>query len=342
MEQTVNFPSGTVTYSHRDARASLADYGPANIVLITDEHIAEAQKTLFAGYKTIVLPAGEQSKTLAMVEYVARELLKLEATRYTVVVGVGGGVITDITGFVAAVYMRGIKCGFVPTSLLAMVDAAIGGKNGVNLGLHKNVTGTITQPAFIIYDPALLGTLTRKEWSNGFAEIIKYACLFDPALFEELAAHDLEYYMSDQAAIQRVIQTCVSWKNTVVASDEHEKGDRKLLNFGHTVAHAIENLYDLPHGQAVAIGMMIAAVLSEEVMGMKASVTYKLQKVLTQYELPVNYPIDVNKAMGILKSDKKRSGNTIDYILISDIGRSLIKPLAFDIIENAISRCALQ
>jgi 3-dehydroquinate synthase len=340
MHTTVSFPSGIVSFYTASAHEIDNIYKGRDVILLTDEHVAAAQPALFAHRKAIIIPAGEQYKNLQTVEYICMQLLRLEATRSSVLVGVGGGVITDIAGFVAATYMRGITFGFVPASVLAMVDAAIGGKNGVNIGLHKNITGTITQPHSLIFDISLLSTLPAAEWSNGFAEVIKYACLFDASLFGELAQHDVRYYMNNPAAMQQVIDTCVGWKNRVVVADEHEKGERKLLNFGHTAAHAIENLYDLPHGQAVAIGMMIAMKLSEEVMGMDGQHTAQLRTILQQYGLPVTYNIDVARAMDILEMDKKRAAGMIDYILLEDIGKAVIKPLPFDIIEKALSICS--
>ncbi len=339
MHTTVSFPSGIVNLHTAAASEMDTIYSGKNVILLTDEHVAAAQPALFAQRKMIIIPAGEQHKHLQTVEYICTELLRLEATRSSVLIGVGGGVVTDIAGFVAATYMRGIAFGFIPTSVLATVDAAIGGKNGVNIGLHKNISGTITQPGNIILDADLLKTLPATEWSNGFAEVIKYACLFDKVLFEELRSRDIDFYRHDSAAMQQVINTCVGWKNKVVAADEHEKGERKLLNFGHTAAHAIENLYDLPHGQAVAIGMMVAMRLSEEVLGMDQQHTTQLRAMLQQYGLPVTYDIDVAKAMDILKMDKKRAGEMIDYILLEDIGKAVIRQLPFRTIENALQQC---
>lgn len=340
MQQTVSFSSGSVIYYEDKAASLWQHYAGTDIILLTDEQVASAHPELFKGRRCIILPAGEHSKSLATIEQVMNKLAALGATRQTLLVGIGGGVITDIAGFAASVYMRGIKCGFIPTTVLGMTDAAIGGKNGVNLGLYKNIIGTIRQPSFILNDVSLLSTLPLNEWSNGFAEIIKYACLFDSELFHELATNNLDHYYTDTTAIQAVISRCVNWKNKIVAIDEHEKNERKLLNFGHTAAHAIENLYELPHGQAVALGMVIAMKLSEQVTGMAGSKTHALQQMLQQYNLPVTYNIDVPQAMNILRMDKKKiSADTIDYILLKDIGEPIIRPLALDVIEKAISAC---
>jgi 3-dehydroquinate synthase len=338
MQQDIIFPSGTVRYYFQRSIEELLElYAMEHIVFVTDEHIAALHPTIFNEKNVLLLPSGESSKSIENIAMLADRLLVMEATRKMVLIGVGGGVVTDITGFLASVYMRGVRFGFVPTSLLAMVDAAIGGKNGVNLGLHKNILGIIRQPEFILYDTQLLQTLPEEEWSNGFAEIIKYACLFDAELYDELTENTLVYYLNNAAALDNVIMRCVGWKNKVVAEDEQEKGIRKLLNFGHTMAHAIENLYALPHGRAVAIGMVVAVTISEETGCMEKGISLKLKELLQRYKLPTNIGIEAGKVMEILKMDKKRNGNAIDYILLTKIGSPVIQSIPLMVIEKALS-----
>ena len=340
MPEFILFPSGQVRYMHNSVAGDLWQvYDPQQVVIITDENIEALYPHILGNIRAIVLPVGESVKTMKNAELIIEKLLKMEATRSTVLVGMGGGVITDITGYVASIYMRGIRFGFVPTTLLGMVDAAIGGKNGVNIGLHKNIAGTVTQPDTLLFDTSFLGTLPDTEWSNGFAEIIKYACIFDAALFDELAQHDIAWYRHNEAELRQVIARCVGWKNKTVAEDERETGIRKLLNFGHTAAHAIENLYALPHGQAVAIGMVIASSLSEQLAYVAAGTTDRIKDILQQYALPVTYPFDVPKAIGLLKMDKKRKGETIDYILLNGIGSASIHPISFDMIAHTMTLC---
>jgi 3-dehydroquinate synthase len=338
MQQQVVFPSGTVNYIFQSSfEEYLQTCDKKLTVLITDEYIAKLYPRLFNGYKTLVLSPGENSKSLDTIGTLTKGLLQMEATRNTLLIGVGGGVVTDITGLLASVYMRGIRFGFVPTTLLGMVDAAMGGKNGVNTGINKNIIGTITQPGFILFDPRFLDTLSDDEWSNGFAEIIKYACIFDSPMFDELSKHTLSYY-KDQGdeAITELVKKCVAWKNKTVVEDEQEKGIRKLLNFGHTAAHAIENLYEIPHGKAVGIGMIIACMISAQMTHFDKSGLENLKKLLTQYHLPVRQEINPQKAMEILKMDKKRTGDTIDYILLEKIGKAVIHSFPFSVIENAL------
>ncbi|MES2703490.1 MAG: 3-dehydroquinate synthase [Bacteroidota bacterium] len=337
MQQYITFPSGTVNYLFGSTFSALAGLlNGRRAIIVTDEHVAALHGAALAGYTVVTVPAGEASKTMATIENLAAQLLAAEVTRNTMLIGVGGGVVTDITGFLATVYMRGIAFGFVPTTLLGMADAAIGGKNGVNTGLHKNIIGTITQPEFILYDTALLATLPDAEWSNGFAEIIKYACIFDRELFSELCGHDVAYYQRNNVALDRLIQRCAGWKNKTVVEDEKEKGMRKLLNFGHTAGHAIETLYALPHGQAVGVGMLIACILSEEVQGLNTGVRADLEQLLTRYGLPVKLAINADRVLEVLRMDKKRNTDTVDYILLEETGKAIIKPLSFGVIGNAL------
>ena len=342
MMKQITFPSGTVDYLFNSSFEELGHtYDKQQAIIITNEHIAKLYPHLFKDHKTIVLPPVEHSKDLHTIGSLARQLLEMEATRKTMLIGVGGGVVTDITGFIAAVYMRGVPFGFVPTTLLGMVDAAVGGKNGVNVGMNKNILGTITQPKFILYDTRFLDTLPDDEWSNGFAEIIKYACIFDADLYKELSKNSISYYKDkDDEALAILIEKCVRLKNKTVTEDEQETGVRKLLNFGHTTAHAIENLYEIPHGKAVGIGMVIASMISAQVAGLDKGVTEELKKLLAKYHLPVRINIDTKKVMEILRMDKKRTGDTIDYILLESIGKGVVRPLPFNAIEQALDSYA--
>ena len=340
MKQTIAFPSGTVDYYFKSKVEELSRIcSNRDLILLTDVTIAALYPGLFAGRKHIIIPSGEDAKTAESIKEITKKLLELDATRKSMIVGIGGGVITDITGFVASVYMRGIKFGFVPTTLLAMVDAAIGGKNGVNVGLHKNILGTINQPEFILYDVKFLDTLPTPEWSNGFAEIIKYGCIFDSELFSELENYDLSFYKTSPEAVAELIATCAGWKNKTVAEDELETGIRKLLNFGHTSGHAIETIYHLPHGQAVAIGMVIACKLSSEINGFSTAGTERLTDLLERYSLPVKYHFSAPHIMEVLKMDKKRNNKNIDFILLSQIGEGYIQSLPLETIEQTLNTC---
>src|SRR4051812_4344110 len=233
-----------------------------NGVVLTDENVFGKHQRKLKGWKTIVIKAGEEFKVQSSVDDIIHQLIEIGADRNTTLVGLGGGVISDITGDVAGVYMRGINFGFVPTSVLAMVDAAIGGKNGIDVGLYKNMVGLIRQPSFLLYDFSLLKSLPKEEWVNGFAEIIKHACIKSAPMFSLLEKNKLSFFQKDLTSFAKLVQTNALLKTKVVVDDEFEKGERKLLNFGHTLGHAIENLYKIPHGHAVSIGMGVACKFS--------------------------------------------------------------------------------
>lgn len=303
-------------------------------VLITDDHVFAGQQKKFGGWNTIVIHAGEEFKVQATVDSIIEQLIEMGADRQTTLVGVGGGVVTDITGYVAAIYMRGLAFGFVPTSILAMVDASIGGKNGIDVGLYKNMVGTIRQPAFLLYDYSLLKSLPKEEWVNGFAEVIKHAVIRDAALFRELEKNRLTTYLKDKAALGRLISRNAAIKSAIVAKDEFEKGDRRLLNFGHTLGHAIENLYELSHGQAVSIGVVAACMISEELSGFRE--TDRVIAALKRYGLPTMAEFDIKGVLNVLRKDKKKVKDTMNYVLLKKIGQGLVKPVPISELEKLL------
>lgn len=308
--------------------------GDAQIVVVTDENIFELHAAKFAAFPVIKFAAGEQHKKQATVDFIIEELIKLGVHKNTFLIGVGGGVVTDITGYVAAVYMRGIRFGLVPTSVLAMVDAAIGGKNGIDVGLYKNMVGTILQPEFIFYDYSFLETLPVREWVNGFAEIIKHACIKDELLFRMLEKYSLHEYQADKTLIADLVERNVEIKMTIVTSDEFEKGERKLLNFGHTIGHAIENLHGISHGHAVSIGVAAACSLSVQFNQLHADEAAKIIRLLARYHLPVDVETDHARVFDVLKMDKKRQGDGVQFILLRKTGHAEIKYISLAELEK--------
>jgi 3-dehydroquinate synthase len=304
-------------------------------VFITDENVFTAHTKRFKNFKTIVLKAGEQYKVQATVDSIIQQLISFEADKRTFLVGIGGGVITDITGYVASIYMRGIPFGFVPTTLLALVDASIGGKNGIDVGVYKNIMGVTRQPSFILHDLVFLNSLPESEWQNGFAEIIKHACIKDATMFKQLQNHDLDFYRKKKKEVCELIQRNAKIKLKVVQHDEFEQGERRLLNFGHTLGHALENQYELSHGQSVAIGMTYASNISHQLLGFKQ--TDAVIKTLVQYGLPTYAKFDKDKVFGVMKMDKKRESKSINFILLEKIGKGIILPIPLSDLENLIS-----
>jgi 3-dehydroquinate synthase len=328
--------SGKTTTYYLDADISYLEklVDKSNAVIVTDEHVFSKHQKRFAGWNTIVIHAGEQFKVQATVDSIIAQLIELGADRKTFLIGAGGGVVTDITGYVAAVYMRGLSFGFIPTSILAMVDAAIGGKNGIDVGVYKNLAGTIRQPEFLLYDYSLLKSLPKEEWVNGFAEIIKHAAIKDANLFKELEKNKLTTYQKDKAALNKLIRRNVVIKSTVVEKDEFEHGERRLLNFGHTLGHAIENLYKLSHGQAISIGMVVACMVSEQYTDFKD--TDRVMTVLKKYGLPTLSQFDPKEVMNVLRMDKKKVKDSMNYILLNKLGQGVVKVIPITQLDKLI------
>lgn len=308
---------------------------PGSAVLITDENVYKNHTSKFKNWNTIVLKPGEAFKVQATADSIIEQMIAMAADRKTTLIGVGGGVVTDITGYVASVYMRGIPFGFVPTTVLAMVDASIGGKNGIDVGVYKNMIGTIRQPSFLLHDYSLLKSLPENEWQNGFAEIIKHASIKDAAMFRELEAGTLSTYRKKNAALRSLVKRNALIKIRVVQKDEFEKGDRRLLNFGHTLGHALENQYDLSHGQAISIGMTYACHISAQLTGFKD--TDRVVKLLAQYGLPTYAEFDKKKVIAVLKMDKKRERKEMNYILLNKTGKAVVEALPLQQLEKLIA-----
>ena len=305
-----------------------------NTVLVTDENVFNAHKYKFKNWNTIILKPGEQYKIQQTADAVIDQLIEFEADRKTMLVGIGGGVITDITGYVASIYMRGIQFGFVPTTLLAMVDASIGGKNGIDVGEYKNMVGTIKQPSFILHDHSLLSSLPVREWQNGFAEIIKHACIKDAAMFKALEVNSINQYRKKKQLQAELVKQNALIKLKTVQKDEFEQGERKLLNFGHSLGHALETQYELSHGQAISIGMTYAAEISAKLLNFRD--TERLTSILEQYGLPTYASFNARKVFDVLKMDKKREKKDINYILLDKIGKAKIQSIPLKQLQQLI------
>jgi 3-dehydroquinate synthase len=334
--QTYKFSTTSVRYYLSSAFSQLkkiADRKTA--ILVTDENVYNAHPAIFEAWNTIIIEPGEQHKLQTTADDIIEELVSIEAGRDNLLIGVGGGVVTDITGYVASVYLRGIPFGFIPTSLLGMVDASIGGKNGVDVGVYKNMVGTIRQPDFILQDTALLQTLPEEEWQNGFAEIIKHACIKDAVMFRELEARSVSDFMQNKKLLDNLIERNMVLKTRIVQRDEFEKNERRLLNFGHTLGHALENLHQIKHGHAVSIGMAAASLFSEKLVGFKNR--ERIHSLLEKYGLPVSFPFDKEKVLDVLRHDKKRVRKEINYVLLERIGKAVIKPIPLQKLDKMIS-----
>ncbi|MFC1886675.1 3-dehydroquinate synthase [Thermodesulfobacteriota bacterium] len=317
--------------------SNLAHHIPdEKVVLITDTDIWRLYQMSFPKRETIVIGTGEDVKTLDTVRYIYEKLMALEADRSTFLVGIGGGVVCDITGFVASTYLRGLKFGFVATTLLAQVDASVGGKNGVNVGGYKNMVGVFNQPEFVICDMNLLTTLPKKEILSGFGEIVKHAVIGDSKMFEYLEKNSRAAMELDSEAIIRLVYDSVTLKSAIVTRDEKEGGERRKLNFGHTFGHAIEKTTGISHGEAVSAGMAAASRLSVQKGLLAESDEKRITALLNKLKLPTGFEGDSKILLDALRKDKKRKGDAIYFVLLCGIGNAMVQELPLIEIELAV------
>jgi 3-dehydroquinate synthase len=317
---------------------NLAKYIPvARPIIITDTNVVACWGEHFPPGEVIVIGAGEKVKSFDTVRYIYEQLLKLEADRSAFIIGIGGGIVCDIAGFVASTYMRGVRFGFVSSTLLSQVDASVGGKNGFNLGGYKNIVGVFSQPEFVICDLNLLKTVPPKEILSGFAEIIKHGAIADKNLFAYLEEHHDNALALDLAVIEKLVYDSVIIKSKIVNQDEKEKGERRKLNFGHTFGHAIEKTTGVRHGEAVSAGMVLAAELAVRRKALAAKYSRRLADLLDQYGLPVRLEFDCREVLETLRMDKKREGDLIYFVLISEIGKAYVERIAIGELEELIS-----
>ena len=319
-----------------DAGALLAELLPEKrVIVISDTGVDCLQHGLLAPYDTILVGRGESAKSLAMLDGIYRRLIELGADRSSFILGVGGGVVTDIAGFVASTYMRGVEFGFVTTTLLGAVDASVGGKNGVNVGGYKNMVGTFSQPQFVVCDASLLRTLPDREFRAGLAEVIKSAILGDAELFELLERSSFEALRKDETLLKEVITRCVCVKASVVAQDEREAGCRRILNLGHTVAHAIEKESSkFSHGEAVAIGIYYITRKALEHNLISDVDAKRIFTLIERYGFEVELPIERKAMLKAVGGDKKRRGDALHLILPTAIGAVEDREVALDGLGN--------
>ena len=291
-----------------------------DVVIITDENVFELYGSEFPPFPVIKVKPGEESKQLRVVEKLSKDLVKAGIDRNGFILAIGGGVVCDLAGFVASVYMRGIRVGYISTSLLSQVDASTGGKNGVNLGKIKNVIGNFRQPEFVICDTTMLRTLSRDEYLSGLAELIKTAVIGDADLFSILENNYAGILSRDRQLLSGLIARAIRFKGSVVAEDEKETGLRRILNFAHTYGHAIELQASFPHGFAVAAGMEIATQFSVKKGFIKSDEAARIIRLLKSYKLIPDYSIPPTVIKRLITHDKKKSGTDIHFVFTTGIG----------------------
>ena len=293
--------------------------------------------------ETLSLPEGEENKVMATVEHIYNFLAEYNYPRGCTLLALGGGVIGDITGFAAATYMRGVHYVQAPTSLLAMVDSSVGGKTGVNHPLGKNLIGAFYQPRQVFIDTSALKTLEEREFKAGMAEVIKYGVIRDAEFFEYIIDAQESIMKMDAESLIRVIKRCCEIKSDVVSEDEREKDVRAILNFGHTVGHAIEaltNYIKYRHGEAVAMGMIAAARIGVEMDMINDMQVQRLWQLILKTGLPYHIPpVEAEDIYERMKKDKKVRSGTIRFVLPEDIGRVALredvpKSVIIDVLDN--------
>jgi 3-dehydroquinate synthase len=339
---TVNVPLGNRSYEIKIAPGLLASLGDAcarqklgaRCAIISDRNVAPkfaktAQQNLKrAGFDSVLItvPAGETAKSLRSVQSCYDQLAAHRLERKSFVVALGGGVVGDLAGFVAATYLRGIAFVQVPTTLLAQVDSSVGGKVGVNLSAGKNLVGAFYQPKLVLCDLDSLRTLPEREFRAGLAEVIKYGIIYDETLFARLES-DLEKFLTrDSKTLAQVIARCCEIKAEVVSQDETESGLRAILNFGHTIGHAIENISGYGkylHGEAISIGQVAAAKLSSKLSGLPETEAQRIEILFQRAGLPTKIKLNAarrEKLFDAMKLDKKVSSGEIKFVLAKKIG----------------------
>jgi 3-dehydroquinate synthase len=294
------------------------------VAIVTDNNVHRIYGAGFPDYPVFQIKAGEASKKLEVIESLAERLIESGIDRSGLILGIGGGVVCDVAGFLASIYLRGIRCAYVSTSLLSQVDASTGGKNGVNLGGTKNVLGCFKQPEFVICDPVMLQTLPEDEYFSGLAELIKTALIGNEKLFEIIENNHEGIIKRNADLLSMLISMAVNFKAAVVSEDEKESGLRRILNFGHTYGHAIELYKSFRHGYAVASGIELAANFSLSKGMISASEYDRIISLLKSFKLLRRHDIPDDQMSQLIMRDKKKSGNEIYFVFIEGIGKAVV------------------
>ena len=307
------------------------------IVVITDANIDRLYHDIINKYEHIIIGYGEGIKNLITVQNIYARLMEIGADRSTLLVGIGGGIVTDITGFVATTYMRGMDFGFVATTLLAQVDASVGGKNGVNILNYKNMVGTFAQPSFVISDVAFLRTLPHRELHAGMGEVVKMAIIGDEELFNFIEENISASCYTNIDTMQRIVLDSIRLKADIVDRDECEKGIRRVLNLGHTIAHAIEKCtHKLNHGEAVAVGLSKISHISNAMGILSNKDMQRIDDLLQKIGFSLEIPVPLSDVIREVRHDKKKSNNLLRIVLPERIGSCRIEEMPLGDVEHIL------
>lgn len=309
--------------------------GDRNHIFITDENVYNHYKSYFIKHETIMIPAGESSKNHKTVMMIYQELIQKDIDRHSVIIGMGGGVVTDITGFVASTYMRGTDFILIPTSLLAMADAAIGGKNGINYLDTKNLIGCIRQPERSLIDTSLLYTLENQHFFNGLAEIIKIGFINEPEILRIADENSNSIVNRDLFVVRELVYLAAKSKIDIVEKDEEDKGLRHLLNFGHTFGHAIEMKDGVLHGLAVSRGMYAAMKISAQSGILSTNDMNYCKNLLKKLNLPLNFSYS-DDYIDYLKRDKKKYNEILSFVILEKPGKAIVKDFKIEELKSLL------
>lgn len=335
MERVLNIMPGSTLYVGRAVDVLPKVLPAGRVIVITDANIDRLYPDLVHRYEHIIIGSGEAIKSLRTVAEIYDKLMALGADRSTFILGIGGGIVTDIAGFVAATYMRGLDFGFISTTLLGQVDASVGGKNGVNVAGYKNMVGTFCQPKFVISDVEMLHTLPCRERRAGMAEAVKSAIVGDPELFDYIERYASDDIYNSVEHLQYIVARSVAVKADIVARDEHESGCRRVLNLGHTIGHAIEKCCrDVNHGEAVAMGLsLIAHAASRRGMICYDDVV-RIDSMLIALGFSITPPAPIHTILREVKHDKKRKDNILRVVFPEAVGQCAVAEMPIDEFEQ--------
>ena len=298
------------------------------VVVVSDTNIDRHYHSLIEPYDHVLIGLGESSKTLKTLDAIYHRFIELGVDRSCFVLAIGGGIVTDVAGFAASTFMRGLDFGFISTSLLGQVDASVGGKNGVNVEGYKNMVGTFTQPKFVICDVDLLRTLSPREFRTGLAEIIKAAVIADAELFDMLEQTDFSTLQSDSERLSEMVYRAVKVKADIVERDERESGDRRLLNLGHTLAHAIEkSSTKMNHGEAVAVGLALIAEVATAREMLAVADKERIVALLERAGFMLDAPVEIRTLLKAVAKDKKAEGSDIHIVFPVGVGRCTVEKM---------------
>jgi 3-dehydroquinate synthase len=298
------------------------------VVVVSDTNIDRHYHTLVNRYEHVLIGLGEASKTLVTADAIYKKFISMGVDRSTFVLAIGGGIVTDVAGFVASTYMRGVEFGFVSTSLLGQVDASVGGKNGVNVAGYKNMAGCFAQPDFVVCDPAMLCTLPDREFRAGLAEMVKAALIADGDLFAALERSSFAALREAPEQLRDLITAAIRVKADIVGRDERERGERRKLNLGHTLAHAIEKCSDrMNHGEAVAVGIALMAGAARRLGLLDAAQCDRIVRLLERLGFDLQPPVPLERLLREAGHDKKNEQGTLHVVLPAGIGDCVVRDI---------------